>query len=68
MGIFRSRARKQRDKAEARYYNEQARTVRDQRQQDNLARREEAAGDNPWRQPTVGGALRAWGRRRQQRQ
>jgi len=68
MGIFRSRARKQRDRAEARYLDEQARAVRDQRQQDSRVRREEAAGDNPWRQPTVGGALRAWGRRRQRRQ
>jgi len=66
MGIFRSRARKQRDKAEAAYFRAQARVVNDQRQQDSRARREEAAGDNPWRQPTVGGALRAWGRRRQQ--
>lgn len=65
MGIFRSRARKQRDKAEAAYLREQTRGARDQRQRDNLNRREEAAGDNPLRQPTLGGAIRAWRRNSQ---
>lgn len=66
MGLFRSRARKKRDRAEAAYLREQTRGLRDQRQQDSTARRAEAAGDNPWRQPTVGGAISAWRRGRQQ--
>lgn len=62
MGIFRSRARKQRDKAEAKLLDEQRRQLRAQ----GTTAREQAAGDNPWRQPTLGGAIGAWQRNRRQ--
>lgn len=66
MGLIHSRASKKRAKAEAKLLNEQRKQLRAQGKRDDTARREEAAGDNPLRQPTVGGAISAWQRRRQQ--
>ena len=81
MGLIHSRASKKRAKEQARLAKEQAKLVKEQRkqlsaqggqaraqaQQENLAARTEAAGDNPWRQPTLGGAIRTWQRNRDQR-
>lgn len=71
MGLIHSRASKKRDKAEADYFRQGAATERQNRRADgaqhradNLQQRTEAAGDNPWRQPTLGGAISAWRRRR----
>jgi hypothetical protein len=66
MGIFHSRSKKKRNEAEAAYFNEMTRQAKDARQREDTARREQAAGDNPWRQPTVGGAISTWRRNRQQ--
>lgn len=73
MGLFHSRAGKKRAKAEAELLREQAKLVRQERnavrgEQRNArtAQRAEAAGDNPLRQPTLGGAISTWRRNRQQ--
>ena len=68
MGLIHSRASKKRAKAEAKLLDEQRRQLRGQGRRDDTARREEAAGDNPLRQPTLGGAIGAWQRNRRQRQ
>lgn len=81
MGLIHSRASKKRAKEEARLAKEEAKLVKEQRKQlraqgrqtgaqaqrEDTAAREQAAGDNPWRQPTLGGAIGAWQRNRQLR-
>lgn len=68
MGLIHSRASKKRAKAEAKLLNEQRKQLRAQGKRDDIAAREGTAGDNPLRQPTLGGAIGAWQRQRQQRQ
>lgn len=66
MGLIHSRASKKRDKAEAALLEEQRRQLKDDRQEADREVARERAGDNPWRQPTVGDAIAAWRRNRQQ--
>ena len=61
MGLIHSRASKKRDKAEAELLEEQRRQLKDERR----AAEAERAGDSVWRQPTVGDAISAWRRKRQ---
>jgi hypothetical protein len=71
MGLIHSRASKKRATAEAKLLREQTKLVRQER---NIARSEQrdarveqraaAAGDNPLRQPTLGGAISTWRRNR----
>jgi hypothetical protein len=68
MGLIHSRAGKKRDKAAAALLSEQAAQLQDERQREERLRREEAAGDNPWRQPTLGGAIRKAAENRHRRQ
>lgn len=64
MGIIRSRASKQRDRAQRDLLQEQARQLRGERETAEHEQRAADAGDNPWRQPTVRDALAAAKRRR----
>jgi hypothetical protein len=66
MGIIHSRASKKRAEAEAKLLKEQRKQLKAQGKRNSVAAREEAAGDNPLRQPTLGGAIGAWQRNRQQ--
>lgn len=63
MGLIHSRARKKRDRAEARYHQELTRQLREER----TAQRAEDAGDSLLRQPTLGALLSAAARRRRNR-
>jgi len=67
MGLIHSRASKKRAKEEAKLLKEQRKQLRAQGKRNDVAAREEAAGDNPLRQPTLGGAIGAFQRQRQQR-
>lgn len=66
MGLIHSRAAKQRNRAEAAVLNEQARQLGNERRATEHDQRAAAAGDNPWRQPTVGDAIKTFRRNRQQ--
>jgi hypothetical protein len=59
MGIFHSRARKQRDREEAALLKKQRKQLTDQRRSDQ-------AGDSALRQPTLGAAIRTARRNRSQ--
>ena len=66
MGLIHSRASKKRAKEEAKLLKEQRKQLKAQGRRGDIAAREEAAGDNPLRQPTLGGAIGAWQRNRRQ--
>jgi hypothetical protein len=68
MGLIHSRASKKRAKEEAKLLKEQRKQLKAQGKRDGATARQEAAGDNPLRQPTLGGAIGALQRQRQQRQ
>jgi hypothetical protein len=68
MGLIHSRASKKRAQEEAKLLKEQRKQLKAQGKRDGVATRQEAAGDNPLRQPTLGGAIGTWQRNRQQRQ
>lgn len=64
MGLLKSRDRA---REQARLAREERRGLQQDRRCADLRRREESAGDNPWRQPTVGGLLRKLAERRRAR-
>jgi hypothetical protein len=66
MGLIHSRASKKRAKAEAKLLKEQRKQLKAQGKRENVAARQEAAGGNPLRQPTLGGAIGAFQRQRRQ--
>jgi hypothetical protein len=66
MGLIHSRASKKRAKEEAKLLKEQRKQLRAQGKREDVGRREQAAGDNPLRQPTLGGAIQTWQNNRRQ--